>query len=243
MSAQPQFVGTATVSERLASPDVLWKAIARRISYSLRCGLPGVITAFNPVTQYVSVQLLITEKIFINQEMTQKSIPVLNDVLLLLPGDTNWCITFPSLIGAECYVCFADMCINAWATNGPGAAPNQAQNQEINRRHDLSDGFAILRPRSKPNAITEYSTTAMEIRSADNTVKIALTESEISCTTPLLTVDAPMNVNGKVTVTDELLANSLGTTQTPVASTTSSDHSVPIALNGVTYYIRLSVTP
>ena len=35
---------------------------------------------------------------------------------------------------------------------------------------------------------------------------------------------------------------SLATTQTPAASATASDHSIPIALNGVTYYIRLSTT-
>jgi hypothetical protein len=38
-------------------------------------------------------------------------------------------------------------------------------------------------------------------------------------------------------------AASLSTTQIPTASTTASDYSVPIVLNGVTYYIRLSTTP
>ena len=35
----------------------------------------------------------------------------------------------------------------------------------------------------------------------------------------------------------------LGTTQTPTASKTPSDHSIPIVVNGTTYYMRLSTTP
>ena len=38
-------------------------------------------------------------------------------------------------------------------------------------------------------------------------------------------------------------ATSLSTSQTPVASTTASDHSIPIVLNGTLYYMRLSTTP
>ncbi len=225
------FVGTATVKERLLDPNVLWKSIARRVAYTLRCGLPGIITAFDPDTQYCSVQLAITENIVINEITTPTAIPVLNDVLLMLPGDSLWAITFPSIVGAECYVCFADMCINAWASNGPAAGPTIAQNQEVTRRHDLSDGFAILCPRSQPKKINDYSTTALEIRSLDNTVKIGMEESGITITTPSLTVLSPLQVS------------SLETTQVPTASSTASDHSVPIKLNGVIYYMRLSTTP
>lgn len=42
--------------------------------------------------------------------------------------------------------------------------------------------------------------------------------------------------------TGALTVSSLATTQTPTASTTASDHSVPITLNGQTYYLRLSST-
>ena len=38
-------------------------------------------------------------------------------------------------------------------------------------------------------------------------------------------------------------ASELATNQTPTSSTTASDHSVPIILNGTTYYMRLSTTP
>lgn len=206
------FVGTPTIPERLHSQAIVFKAMAKRLAQTLRCGLPGKITAFDPNTQYASVQLTITENI--NGQPTP--IPVLDDVLVLFPGDAAWCITFPSLIGAECYVCFADMCISAWATNGG------VQNQEATRRHDLSDGFAILSPRSQPNVIQNYSTTALEIRSLDNATKISM-----DATNGIVLKGSKLQISGP----------------TPVASVSSPDHSLPITVNGVTYYLKLSTAP
>lgn len=46
-----------------------------------------------------------------------------------------------------------------------------------------------------------------------------------------------------ISSTGRMYGGELATTQTPTASTTASDHSVPIVLNGTTYYMRLSSTP
>ena len=188
------FVGTLTIAERLASENVLWKSVCKRVAYTLRVALPGVITAFDSVTQLCSVQLTITENVIVNEVIKATKIPILDDVLLMLPGDSAWCITYPSLIGSECLVLFADMCISAWSTNGG------IQNQEVTRRHNLSDGFAILAPRSQPNRITDYSTTAMEIRSVDGLTKIALLNDDLG-----IVIDVPLGkdvtINGNLVVT------------------------------------------
>jgi len=217
MSSTP-FVGSPTIVECLNDPNVIWKSICKRVAYNLRVALPGVIKSFNPVTQMCSVQLVITENVVINELVEAMGIHVLNDVLLMLPGDTTWCITFPGLIDAECLVVFADMCISAWSTNGPGATG--VQNQEVTRRHSLSDGFAILAPRSQPNRIPNYSTTALEIRSMDNTVKLSLDETGIAITSPLISWN-----------------------QSPIVSVTPESLSLPITLNGVVYWLKLSVSP
>ena len=52
-----------------------------------------------------------------------------------------------------------------------------------------------------------------------------------------------LDCNGDLSITGALNAASLKTTQNPTASTTPSDHSIPIMLNGTTYYIRLSTRP
>ena len=52
-----------------------------------------------------------------------------------------------------------------------------------------------------------------------------------------------LDCNGDLSITGAMSAASLKTTQSPTASTTPSDHSVPIVLDGTTYYIRLSTRP
>jgi hypothetical protein len=207
---------------------LVYKAIIRRVSTYLRCGLPGIIKSFNPTTQYASVQLAIAENV--RQPDGSKlptELPLLDDVLVLLPGDSNYCMTFPSLVGSECYVCFADMCINAWATNGfeNNQGRTVAQKQELERRHDLSDGFAILAPRSQPNRIPNYSTTALEIRTMDGTAKIALTNSGT-----VLLKGTGLEIDG----TGGIIVK---------PGTTPSNACIAVTINSVPYYIRLSTTP
>src|SRR5215472_13741265 len=112
MSTNP-FAGTTSIAERTQLHSVVFKSLAKRIAASMRCGLPGVITDFNPATQYAHVQLTIAENLInlTGGGFSPTAIPELQDVLVMLPGDVNWCLTFPNLIGSECYVCFADMCI------------------------------------------------------------------------------------------------------------------------------------
>jgi hypothetical protein len=55
--------------------------------------------------------------------------------------------------------------------------------------------------------------------------------------------DAYFDTVGNEVLLGSITAASLATTQTPTATTTASDHSIPIVLNGVTYYVRLSATP
>jgi hypothetical protein len=224
------FSGTISVGERTQLEALSLKSVAKRIAKTMRCGLPGIITAFHPSTQYVSVQLAIAENL-INMTgggFTVKSIPQLDDVLLMLPGDATWCLTFPNIVGSECYVCFADMCINAWATNGfPVDGSGNlitdvngnyvVRNQELMRRHDLSDGFAILAPRSQPNRIQNYSTNAVELRSMDNQTKIGLgNDGTIQFTTSTGVISG-----------------------TP----TNATFCFPVIINGVIWYMKVSSTP
>lgn len=46
-----------------------------------------------------------------------------------------------------------------------------------------------------------------------------------------------------VVLTQPLTAASLATTQTPAATATASDHSIPIVCNGTTFFMRLSTAP
>jgi hypothetical protein len=219
-------LGSASLAERTHAESLKFKALAKRVANTLRCGLPGIILAFDPTTQYATVQLAITENLVKATGGTEpRAIPPLDEVLVLFPGDLNWCLTFPSLVNSECYVCFADMCINAWATHSLQKNSDGhwiPRNQELQRRHDLSDGFAILAPRSHNNVIPNYSTTAVELRSMDNTTKITL------------------SVANGIQLKGDHLELDFGT---PVVSSSVNDkYALPVLINGVTWYLRLSNT-
>jgi hypothetical protein len=228
MATNP-LVGSPSVAERTSQQSIVFKTLAKRIASTLRCGLPGIITDFNPTTQYAKVLLAIKENVLKATGLVVPTpIPILEDVLVILPGDANWCLTFPSLVNSECYVCFADMCINEWSTYGFQKNINGnwvPRNQEVQRRHDLSDGFAILAPRSQKTRIPNYSTTNVELRSMDGNTKLALTNSGT-----VLMKGTGLEIDG----TGGIIVK---------PGTTPSNACIAVTINGVVYYIRLSATP
>jgi hypothetical protein len=98
--------------------------------------------------------------------------------------------------------------------------------QQVLRRHDLSDGFAIVGFRSKPNAIQNFNTTGPQLSSADGNEQIALQAGKASIKA------AEIDLNGLLALTG-----------TSVPSVSSPSISLPVKLNGATYYLKLSATP
>lgn len=78
--------------------------------------------------------------------------PILENVPVLFLGGGNYALSFPVQKDNECIVLFADSCIDAWWQSGG------VQGQIVARMHDLSDGFAIVGFRSRPNVIRDFQT-------------------------------------------------------------------------------------
>lgn len=151
----------------------------------LRCACPGIIQSFDKETQTVTVQLSIREEITrYNSSKEWINIPLLLDVPIVIPTAGGYSITFPINKGDECLVVFSDMCINSWWALGG------IQNQEEKRRHDLSDGFAILGVYSQPNKIENYSLDSMQIRNKTGSSYIELKDNEINI------VSSSVKING-----------------------------------------------
>lgn len=125
---------------------------------NIRVAIPGIIQAFDPVEQTVRVQPTIRE-VITGKDYTPTPIPLpeLLDVPIVLPRAGDYVVTMPIQAGDECLVIFADMCIDAWWQNGG------VQNQMEQRRHDLSDGFAILGTWSQPRRLSNYDANAMQL--------------------------------------------------------------------------------
>lgn len=104
----------------------------------LRCACPGIVQGFDAATQTVSVKLAIKEILKIDGNETEVEIPMLVDVPVVMPRAGGFCLLMVPQSGDECLVIFSDMCIDSWYQSGG------IQSQAERRRHDLSDGFAIL---------------------------------------------------------------------------------------------------
>ncbi len=164
------------------------------LSANLRVAVPGIIQAFDSVEQTVRVQPAIRE-IIIGSDYTSVSIPLpeLLDVPIVLPRAGGYVITLPIQAGDECLVIFADQCIDAWWQNGG------VQNQMEKRRHDLSDGFAILGTWSQPRRLVQYSRNSMQLLHEKTGVGIDINGEGV-------TIKGKLTVTGDSTMKGALVA-------------------------------------
>lgn len=134
---------------------------------NIRVALPGVIEQFDEQTQTATVQVALRESILQEGVVEDIEIPLLPDVPVYFPGGSDYNITYPIEAGMECLVIFSDMCIDAWWESGG------IQNQTENRRHDLSDGFALVGFRSQTTIPKCYKNDAIVIQAFQSTIELS----------------------------------------------------------------------
>lgn len=127
-----------TVDERVGGLPEVIEAAMEAVTYDMRVAVPGIVQEWNADQQTVTVQVAIREKVSMNGTETEMEIPLLVDVPVVMPRAGGYSLVFAPVKGDECLVVFADACIDSWWQSGG------VQSQADSRRHDLSDGFAIL---------------------------------------------------------------------------------------------------
>lgn len=155
--------------------------------------MPGIVIAFDSDKQTVVVQLSTDENVtYLDPSdagwqtvKTRMQIPILQDIPIVVPRAGKFSLTLPIQAGDEVLVIFADMCIDSWWQSG-----GTSNHQMDIRRHDLSDGFAILAPWSQPRLLENYSTTSVQLRSEDGTVVVDVADNQITLTAPNVQVNA-----------------------------------------------------
>ena len=137
--------------------DIVEEAVSR-----LWTALPGVVTRFDKNKLIVDVQPTIQGRITNEDgEVHHVDLPILLDVPVVFPHAGGVSMTFPVASGDECLVVFASRCIDGWWQNGGVQPPFSS------RKHDLSDGFAILGAWSQKTRIGSVSGECFELRSDD----------------------------------------------------------------------------
>lgn len=152
-----------------------FRAVMDNLSNTLRVAIPGIVQSFNATEQTVTVQPTIRERIR-QPDLTDSFVPLplLVDVPIVFPRAGGFSLTMPINKGDECLVVFLDNCMDSWWQSGG------IQNQAEKRRHDLSDGVAILGMWSQPRVVSNYSTTSTQLRADDGNTYIDLKPGTIN---------------------------------------------------------------
>ena len=135
---------STTFGELAQNDSAYLQELKSAVKQEIRCALPGIIHTYDPETQTASIQPTIRDR---RMGLSYEDLPLLLDVPVFFPGGNYVAVCYPVRPGDECLVIFADSCIDAWMQSG------SAQNPVIPRRHDLSDGFALVGFRSMPNML------------------------------------------------------------------------------------------
>ena len=118
------------------------ETMKRELFSSLHCALPGTVVSFDPSTQTAEIQPVV--------RIGSHLFPVLSDVPVFFPGTREGAITWPVSAGDECLLILADVDIDGWFDSGEASVPRSA------RKHSLSDAFAFVGFRSRPNVLADF---------------------------------------------------------------------------------------
>lgn len=180
------------ITERMPNNRAMKRNGERQREIKTRVASPGIIESFDPESQTASVQLAIREKREKPDGVEEwVQIPLLVDVPVLFPRAGGYVITMPVERGDECLVVFGDSCMDAWWQSGG------IQNQIDLRRHDLSDGFAIMGLWSQPRRIEGYTNTC-RLRTVAGDTYVELSGGNIN-----IVASGTVNIQGaKVTINE-----------------------------------------
>lgn len=169
-----------TVAERTNSEYEFFQRMGEKFGTDLRVAMPGIVQSFDPIEQTVVVQPAIKERI-VDQygNVSMVKLPLLLDVPVVFFRAAGFVVTMPVQKDDECLVIFGDMCIDAWWSNGG----DPVQTQIEKRRHDLSDGFAIVGIWSQPKRLDDYNMYATEIVNVETGNGIAIGKDFINIIT------------------------------------------------------------
>lgn len=163
--------------------------------------MPGIVTAVDLATMTLSVQPAIQGQIEDeNGRISFVNLPLLIHVPIHYPMAGGFALTLPVAAGDEVLVTWAGRCIDAWWQSGGIQKPMEA------RMHDISDGFAILGIKSKPNVIPNISTTNAQLRNMAGTSYFEVSANgKVKVVSPTeIDLIGPVVITGNVTLTGNL---------------------------------------
>lgn len=192
--------------QRFDDPEAVYRTAIASALASVWTSLPGIIQAYDATTQTATVQPAVQGIVTAPDGSTSLvSLPVVTDVPVQFPSGGGFALTFPVAAGDECLLVFASRGIDAWHALGGVQQPTG------NRKHTLSDAFAMLGFRSLPRALTAVSTTAVQLRNTAGTSMVEIQPSgHIRAVAPAgFEVVGNMTVSGTITTPMDVVAGTV----------------------------------
>jgi len=177
--------------------------------------MPAIVQTVNLATMTLtaqpSIQGVITKK---DGSTEYVDLPILVDVPIVYMGGGGFITTYPIEEGDEALIIFGARCIDAWWQSGGIGQPMES------RMHDLSDGFAIVGPRSQARLISAISNNSVQMRNDAGTIFCEVSDSVARL------------VNGDTTITATSVSADIVTTTASVTATTANVTATNINLVG-----------
>jgi len=159
----------------------------------------------DPVTQTVTVQLALQERVRTATGLEWWDVPPIVFVPIMVPRGGGYSVTLPLKKGDEGMLIFCDACIDNWWAQGQTNSPpaqntgqsSGSQRQNELRRHYVHDCGFYPGMWSQKRLLSDYSTSSLQIRSDDGATVIDVSEAGVTITAPSLTA----NVSGDIDVT------------------------------------------
>ena len=184
----------------------------------------GKVVGIDTSKQTVDVQILhkrINENNLQKRELREYS--VLQSVPFVVLGGGTSSLTFPISVGDNCLLLFCDYEIDRWWESG------EAQPSTYQRRHDISDAFAIIGVHSMVDLLKGYSQ-YVELKYNDSS-KITVGES-IDLTNEQTNVSGKLDVVGDITGQAKATAE-LHDTRLISGSFSTTDNKVVTVVDGI----------
>jgi hypothetical protein len=157
--------------ERASGPADAIRLTVREILKMVHTGMPGRVVSFDSAKQTAKVQPAI-KRIWIgddeDDDPVEAALPECPDVPVYFPGGGGYVLTFPVAPGDDCLLVFAERAIDFWWEKGGVQKPSEF------RMHDLSDGFAFVGFRPKPNVVADFAVGACELRTLDGAAVVRI---------------------------------------------------------------------
>lgn len=160
-------------SKSFQSDSEAFETMVNNMLANARCCIPGIVESFDSGNQTVQVTPAIMRKKYSeNGSIDYVKLPIILNVPIVVPcvQMAGLFVTLPIQSGDEGMIYFADRFIDNFVERGgfqpPEAAGADNKNTEP-RAHSLTDAMFFPGIISKPNAIPNWNTNALELRTKE----------------------------------------------------------------------------